>query len=57
MRQPARERTQARPDVGAAAPRHWHDPAQATDRLELVEVLGQTLRDALLIRAARAGVS
>jgi L-fuculose-phosphate aldolase len=33
-----------------------NDPAQATDRLELVEVLCRTWRDALLIRAARAGV-
>jgi L-fuculose-phosphate aldolase len=30
------------------------DPAQAVDRLELVEVLCRTWRDALLIRAARA---
>jgi L-fuculose-phosphate aldolase len=30
------------------------DPAQAIDRLELVEVLCRTWRDALLIRAARA---
>ena len=32
------------------------DPTQAVDRLELVEVLCQTWRDALLIRAARATV-
>jgi len=32
------------------------DPAHAVDRLELVEVLCRTWRDALLIRAARAGV-
>lgn len=32
------------------------DPAQAVDRLELVEVLCRTWRDALLIRAARAGL-
>lgn len=32
-------------------------PAQAVDRLELVEVLCRTWRDALLIRAARLGVS
>jgi len=32
------------------------DPAQAVDRLELVEVLCRTWRDALLIRAARADV-
>jgi L-fuculose-phosphate aldolase len=32
------------------------DPAQAVDRLELVEVLCRTWRDALLIRAARHGV-
>lgn len=32
------------------------DPAQAVDRLELVEVLCRTWRDALLIRAARATV-
>jgi L-fuculose-phosphate aldolase len=32
------------------------DPAQAVDRLELVEVLCRTWRDALLIRAARLGV-
>lgn len=31
-------------------------PAQAVDRLELVEVLSRTWRDALLIRAARAAV-
>jgi L-fuculose-phosphate aldolase len=31
-------------------------PAQAVDRLELVEVLCRTWRDALLIRAARAAV-
>ena len=31
-----------------------HDAAQAVDRLELVEVLCRTWRDALLIRAARA---
>ena len=30
------------------------DPAEAADRLELVEVLCRTWRDALLIRAARA---
>ena len=30
------------------------NPAQAVDRLELVEVLCRTWRDALLIRAARA---
>lgn len=33
------------------------DAAQAVDRLELVEVLCRTWRDALLIRAARAGLS
>ena len=32
------------------------DPAQAVDRLELVEVLSRAWRDALLIRAARASV-
>jgi ribulose-5-phosphate 4-epimerase/fuculose-1-phosphate aldolase len=32
------------------------DPAQAVDRLELVEVLCRAWRDALLIRAARLGV-
>jgi L-fuculose-phosphate aldolase len=32
------------------------DPAEATNRLELVEVLCRTWRDALLIRAARAQV-
>lgn len=32
------------------------DPTQAVDRLELVEVLCRTWRDALLIRAARAGL-
>ncbi|MDO8483613.1 MAG: class II aldolase/adducin family protein, partial [Candidatus Limnocylindrales bacterium] len=32
------------------------DPAQAVDRLELVEVLCRTWRDALLIRAARAAL-
>ena len=32
------------------------DPAHAVNRLELVEVLCRTWRDALLIRAARAGV-
>jgi hypothetical protein len=32
------------------------DPAHAVDRLELVEVLCRTWRDALLIRAARAGL-
>ena len=32
------------------------DPAQAVDRLELVEVLCRTWRDALVIRAARAGI-
>jgi L-fuculose-phosphate aldolase len=32
------------------------DPAEATDRLELVEVLCRTWRDALLVRAARAQV-
>jgi len=32
------------------------DAAQAVDRLELVEVLSRTWRDALLIRAARAGL-
>jgi len=32
------------------------DPGQAVDRLELVEVLCRTWRDALLIRAARAGL-
>jgi L-fuculose-phosphate aldolase len=32
------------------------DPAQAVDRLELVEVLCRTWRDALVIRAARATV-
>jgi ribulose-5-phosphate 4-epimerase/fuculose-1-phosphate aldolase len=30
------------------------DPVQAVDRLELVEVLCRTWRDALLVRAARA---
>jgi hypothetical protein len=30
------------------------DPGHAADRLELVEVLCRTWRDALLIRAARA---
>src|SRR5262245_11283349 len=30
-----------------------HDPVQAVDRLELVEVLCRTWRDALLVRAAR----
>ena len=33
-----------------------HDPAQAVDRLELVEVLCRAWRDALLTRAARASV-
>jgi L-fuculose-phosphate aldolase len=33
-----------------------NDPAQATDRIELVEVLCRAWRDALLIRAARAQV-
>ena len=33
-----------------------HDPSHAVDRLELVEVLCRTWRDALLIRAARLGV-
>lgn len=33
-----------------------HDPVQAVDRLELVEVLCRTWRDALLVRAARATV-
>lgn len=32
------------------------DPAQAVDRLELVEVLCRTWRDALLIRAAKAAL-
>jgi ribulose-5-phosphate 4-epimerase/fuculose-1-phosphate aldolase len=32
------------------------DPAQAVDRLELVEVLCRTWRDALLIRAAKVGL-
>lgn len=32
------------------------DPAQAVDRLELVEVLCRTWRDALLIRSARAAL-
>ena len=32
------------------------DPDHAVDRLELVEVLCRTWRDALLIRAARAGL-
>jgi ribulose-5-phosphate 4-epimerase/fuculose-1-phosphate aldolase len=32
------------------------DPAHGVDRLELVEVLCRTWRDALLIRAARAAV-
>lgn len=32
------------------------DPAQAVDRLELVEVLCRTWRDALLVRAARAAL-
>lgn len=32
------------------------DPTQAVDRLEMVEVLCRTWRDALLIRAARAGL-
>ena len=32
------------------------DPVQAVDRLELVEVLCRTWRDALLIRAARAAL-
>ncbi len=32
------------------------DPTQAVDRLELVEVLCRTWRNALLIRAARAGL-
>jgi ribulose-5-phosphate 4-epimerase/fuculose-1-phosphate aldolase len=32
------------------------DPAHAVNRLELVEVLCRTWRDALLIRAARASV-
>jgi len=32
------------------------DPGQAVDRLELVEVLCRTWRDALLIRAARAAL-
>lgn len=32
------------------------DPAEAVDRLELVEVLCRTWRDALLIRAARAAL-
>jgi L-fuculose-phosphate aldolase len=32
------------------------DPAHAVDRLELVEVLCRTWRDALLIRAAKAGL-
>ena len=32
------------------------DPAQAVDRLELVEVLSRAWRDALMIRAARASV-
>jgi ribulose-5-phosphate 4-epimerase/fuculose-1-phosphate aldolase len=32
------------------------DPDHAVDRLELVEVLCRTWRDALLIRAARANV-
>ncbi len=32
------------------------DPAEAIDRLELVEVLCRTWRDALLIRAAHAGL-
>jgi len=33
------------------------DPAQAVDRLELVEVLCRTLRDAILIRAARGSTA
>ena len=33
-----------------------NDPSEAVDRLELVEVLCRTWRDALLIRAARAAV-
>ena len=33
------------------------DPGQAVDRLELVEVLCKTWRDALLIRAAKAGLA
>ena len=33
------------------------DPAQAVDRLELVEVLCRTWRDALLIRAAKAALA
>ncbi len=33
-----------------------HDPGHAVDRLELVEVLCRTWRDALLIRAARAAL-
>ena len=33
------------------------DPAQAVDRLELVEVLCRTWRDAILIRAAQAGTA
>ena len=33
------------------------DPDQAVDRIELVEVLCRTWRDALLIRAARAGLA
>ena len=33
------------------------DPAHAVDRLELVEVLCRTWRDALLIRAARAALA
>ena len=33
------------------------DPAQAVDRLELIEVLCRTWRDALFVRAARAGLA